>query len=90
MGDLETLVLVDGYSSGSQLPTVMRERGWQCVHVQSLAHPPPYYLATFRPEDYVAHYNCDGDYETLAAVNPPLAPPSVLPSVCCGSWVPPT
>lgn len=43
--DLEkALVVVDGYSSGSQLPKVMAEIGWKCVHVQSTDNLSSYFL----------------------------------------------
>jgi hypothetical protein len=48
------LVVVDGYSSGSQLPTLMAESGWKCIHVSSSPNPPEYYLRTYH-KDGVFH-----------------------------------
>lgn len=78
-GAQQVLVLVDGYSSGSQLPGVLRERGWACVHVQSTPHLPAYFLATFHETDYVARYRFTGDVQELAGQLAGHRPSAVLP-----------
>jgi L-amino acid ligase len=80
----QVLVVVDGYSSGSQLPGVLRERGWGCIHVQSTPDLPPYYLATFDQTGYLATYNFTGDVKALAAELAPHRPAAVLPGTESG------
>lgn len=78
------LVVVDGYSSGAQLPFVMKEHGWQCIHVRGLPNPPPYYLTTFRRDDYVGHFAYEGDVESLARALARYRPSAVLPGTESG------
>jgi biotin carboxylase len=78
------LVVVDGYSSGSQLPSVMKEHGWKCVHVRSLPKVPSYYLATFRGDDYIDHFTYEGNVDTLARALDRYKPSAVLPGTETG------
>jgi len=84
MSSEKILVLVDGYSSGSLLPAVLRERGWSCVHVASMPDPPPYFLTAYRPEDYVAHFSYHGDLEDLVSRLKRFKPRAVLPGTESG------
>ena len=79
-----TLVIVDGYSSGSALPSVVGDYGWPCVHVRSLANPPPLYLTTFRRDDYVDQFSFDGNVADLARAISRLKPSAVLPGTESG------
>lgn len=83
-GEPKILVLVDGYSSAAQLPSVLRERGWRCVHVKSLPHPPPYLLTTFHSEDYIAHLTYEGDLPSLVREVERYRPAAVLPGAESG------
>lgn len=78
------LVVVDGYSSGAQLPTVMREHGWQCVHVSSSPNPPEYYLTTYRPGDYVDNLAYEGHVDGLVRELGRYRPSAVLPGTESG------
>lgn len=78
------LVIVDGYSSGSQLPSIMKEYGWKCVHVKSLSNPPSYYMATFRGDDYIGHFVYEGDVDSLAKALDEYKPSAVLPGTESG------
>ncbi|GAA4215968.1 ATP-grasp domain-containing protein [Microbispora amethystogenes] len=78
------LVIVDGYSSGSQLPGVMAEHGWDCVHVRASASLPEYFRATYRPGDYLAEFENDGDVEALAREVGAYRPAAVLPGTESG------
>lgn len=79
-----TLVVVDGYSSGSQLPAVMREHGWKCVHVRSSPSPQAYFLANFREDDYLDNLPYEGDVEALARAVAGYQPSAVLPGTESG------
>ncbi|KAA9374780.1 ATP-grasp domain-containing protein [Microbispora cellulosiformans] len=78
------LVIVDGYSSGSQLPGVMAEHGWDCVHVRASASLREYFRATYRPGDYLAEFENDGDVEALARAVGAYRPAAVLPGTESG------
>lgn len=80
----QVLVLVDGYSSGSQLPLIMREHGWRCVHVRGLPNPPTYYLNTFRAEDYIDQFTFEGDVDGLVRALDRYRPSAVLPGTESG------
>lgn len=80
----KVLVVVDGYSSGSQLPALMAESGWKCIHVRSAANPPDYYLRTFKKNDYIAHFEYHGDIQRLANEVKAFHPAAVLPGGECG------
>jgi L-amino acid ligase len=73
------LVVVDGYSSGAQLPAVLAERGWKCVHVSSLESVPEYYLTTFRADEYIDHFTYAGDVAAVARSLARYGPSAVLP-----------
>ncbi|QIH08104.1 MULTISPECIES: ATP-grasp domain-containing protein [unclassified Pseudomonas] len=78
------LVVVDGYSSGSQLPTLMAESGWKCLHVSSSANPPEYYLRTYHKNEYIAHFEYQGDIQPLADAVEAWRPAAVLPGTESG------
>ncbi len=78
------LVIVDGYSSGSQLPAILNENGWKCIHVSSLANPPEYYLTTFSSDDYVSQFVYEGDIQELSKTISELAPAAVVPGTESG------
>ncbi|WP_182875526.1 ATP-grasp domain-containing protein [Microbispora sp. H10670] len=80
----QVLVIVDGYSSGSQLPGVMAEHGWDCVHVRASESLPEYFRATYRPGDYLAEFGNDGDIEALAREVGAYRPAAVLPGTESG------
>ncbi|GGL87927.1 GNAT family N-acetyltransferase [Micromonospora yangpuensis] len=73
------LVVVDGYSSGAQLPGLLRERGWDCVHVQSSPDLPPYFLASFDSTAWIDRYGYLGDLGALTDVLARYRPAAVLP-----------
>lgn len=78
------LVIVDGYSSGSQLPTVMREHGWQCVHVSSQPNQRAYFLAAYRKDDYIDGFVYEGDLKQLARAVDKYKPSAVQPGTESG------
>lgn len=83
--DRPILIVVDGYSSGAQLPAVLAEHGWSCVHVRSLADGlPAYYLAGFSGDAYVDTLVHDGDLGRLVAALRPHRPAAVLPGTESG------
>jgi biotin carboxylase len=76
--------VVDGYSSGAQLPSVMKEHGWKCLHVRTLDHVPPYYLVTFNADEYIGHFTYEGDIVALARAVAAYRPSAVLPGAESG------
>jgi L-amino acid ligase len=78
------LVVVDGYSSGGQLPTVMAELGWRCVHVKSTPEVLAYYLAAYRRDAYVGECTFDGDFEKLVEQVRAFEPQAVMPGTETG------
>ena len=81
------LIIVDGYSSGSQLPGVMNELGWKCVHVQSSNNLPAYFLCSFRKEDYIEDFTYQDDIEVLISQLKEMNPLAVLPGTESGVLV---
>ncbi|KLU15221.1 MULTISPECIES: ATP-grasp domain-containing protein [Xenorhabdus] len=75
------LVIVDGYSSGAQLPGLMKQHGWEVVHVSSLQNLPSYYLSAFRKEDYLALVPYQAD---VAAALKAWQPQAVVPGTESG------
>ncbi len=61
----KTILMVDGYSSGNFLPPMFREKGFDCVHVQSTPEIFPVLKPSFVPTDYVANFPFDGNVNTL-------------------------
>ncbi|UQA95671.1 ATP-grasp domain-containing protein [Streptomyces halobius] len=80
----KVLVVVDGYSSGSQMPAVMAEHGWRCIHVSALSNVPPYYQATFDPDAYIDQFAYEGDVAGLARALESYGPSAVLPGTESG------
>jgi hypothetical protein len=78
------IVIVDGHSSCVQLPPVMKNHGWQCIHVQSSATMLPFFRAAFRPEDYVERFVFDGNLANLTEWIKPFAPAAVFPGTESG------
>lgn len=82
--DIPTLVVVDGYSSGGQLPAVAKEIGWRCLHVKSNPDMLAYFLAAYRREDYIAECVYDGDFEKLVREVRAFRPHAVQPGTESG------
>jgi len=49
----DVAVIVDGYSSGTQIAPAFRAKGIICVHVRSEADVTPDYATTFKPQDFI-------------------------------------
>lgn len=58
-------VVVDGYSSGSELVREFIKFGIKCLHVQSTMQIPDMYLLTFKLNDYIKTYQFNNDLEKL-------------------------
>ncbi|WP_031072261.1 ATP-grasp domain-containing protein [Streptomyces sp. NRRL S-118] len=84
MTSRKVLVVVDGYSSGSQLPRVMAERGWDCVHVSALEDIPDYYRETFDRDAYLDHFAHGGDTAGLVRDLAAYRPSAVVPGTESG------
>lgn len=78
------LVLVDGYSSGSKLPKILKEHGWLCIHVSSGLAIPDFFRKTFNPDDYIAHIKYSDDIDTLVQSISSHEPMAVLPGAESG------
>ncbi len=78
------LVLVDGYSSGAQLPEIMKELGWRCIHVCSSEDTSGYFQKTYNPEEYIENFSYTGNLYSLASKIKDLNPSAVLPGSECG------
>ncbi|MFE6620778.1 ATP-grasp domain-containing protein [Streptomyces sp. NPDC057740] len=77
-GHRPVVAIVDAFSTASHLAPLFHARGYDCVHVQSLARPPAAFGASFRPDDFLATVVHGGDpAETLAALAP-YAPVALL------------
>jgi hypothetical protein len=65
-------VIVDGYSTGRHLSPTFRQRGWDCVHVQSRPGLMPFQRASFTPRDYLINLRHDDGHpeRTVAALEP--------------------
>lgn len=86
MNEFETpvLVIVDGYSSGSQLPGLMKDLDWKCIHVSSLLNPPSYYLDSYRQTDYDASFKHNDNFEELVVELNKFNVKAVLPGTESG------
>jgi biotin carboxylase len=60
-------VIVDGYSTGSQVAAKLHTSGIELVHVKSSGLVPPEMLRTYRPAYYREALEFDGDLDALAA-----------------------
>lgn len=80
----KVLIVVDGYSSGSQIPRVMAERGWKCVHVSASPKIPDYYRETFNQDAYIDHFAYAGDAVGLARELARHSPAAVVPGTESG------
>lgn len=78
------LVIVDGYSSGSQLPSILREHGWSCIHVRSVPVLSPYYLTAFREDDYLEHFVHADNGEEIARRLAKYEPAALVPGTESG------
>lgn len=78
------LVIVDGYSSGGQLPTVAKEIGWRCLHVKSNPNMLAYFLAAYRKDAYIAECVYDGDFDKLVQQVRAYQPDAVQPGAESG------
>jgi hypothetical protein len=76
-----TVVIVEAYSSARHLPPLFHERGYDCVHVQSMPDMPPGDRAGFRPADFIANIVHDGDVAATAASVAAFAPTAMVAGV---------
>ncbi|KUN99366.1 ATP-grasp domain-containing protein [Streptomyces caeruleatus] len=77
-GHRPVVAIVDAFSTASHLAPLFHARGYDCVHVQSLAQPPAAFGASFSPDDFLANVVHGSDpAETLAALAP-YAPVALL------------
>lgn len=60
------LAIVDAYSTGRHLAPVLRDRGWTCLHVQSLEDPPDFIAGSFVAADFSTNLVHTGDLSGLA------------------------
>jgi biotin carboxylase len=60
-------IIVDPYSTASELPTVFAGRGVACVAVLSTPEPPEIALASWHPADFARIYRYAGDVDALAS-----------------------
>ena len=58
-------VIVDAYSTGSQLPRHFAAQGWHSIHMKSTEKIAPFLLASYRPADFVEDLSFNGDFEEL-------------------------
>ncbi len=65
--DAKLVAIVAAHSSGELYAKSFAERGWKCVHVQSVPEIPSQFRAGFRPDDFVANVIFDGDLDRLVA-----------------------
>jgi ATP-grasp domain len=77
-------VIVDGYSTGSQLAAAFAAHGVRCVHVQSGPAVPEVYVPSFRPGDFVENVVHAGDPAATAARLAAYRPIGVIPGTECG------
>jgi biotin carboxylase len=61
------VLIVDAYSTGAKLAPKFRAQGLDCIHVQSNAHIPPAFAASFRSEDFSGNLVYRGDLHACAA-----------------------
>jgi hypothetical protein len=53
MAKNKTAVIVDGYRSGHYLAPKLIERGYQCIHVQSISSFSREILKSYEPKNYI-------------------------------------
>ncbi|MFF8291608.1 ATP-grasp domain-containing protein [Streptomyces sp. NPDC016309] len=83
-GRRPVVAIVDAFSTASHLAPLFHDRGYDCLHVQSLEQPPAAFAASFRPDDFFATVVHRGDTaETLAALAP-YEPVVLLPGAEIG------
>jgi len=78
MQQTPVVVIVDAYSTARHLAPLFRERGYDCVHVQSVAEIPESMVASFRPEDFTATVVHAGDLAGTVEVLAGYAPVAVV------------
>jgi predicted ATP-grasp superfamily ATP-dependent carboligase len=59
------IVIVGAYSTGQYLAPAFISRGYQCIHIQPGTTVSPFYLSSFRPQDFVKNLVWDGDDESI-------------------------
>ncbi|WP_306184320.1 ATP-grasp domain-containing protein [Streptomyces sp. MK5] len=79
--DRRTVVVVDAFASARCLAPLFRERGVDCIHVQSTPTVPAVYAASFRPDDFTVNIVHDQDVTATAAALAPYAPIGLLPGI---------
>lgn len=72
------VVIVDPYSSGAQLPRLLRRAGLTPVGVTSHPVPPPVYTTAFRPQDFETLLHAGADPAPLIAELAGLDPIAVV------------
>ncbi len=81
------LIIVDGYSSGAQIPKAMAEFKWKCVHVQSSENLNSYYYDSFRHQDYIATFTYKDSFVEMAEQLMVFKPRAILPGTETGVFV---
>jgi biotin carboxylase len=61
------IAVVDGYSTGKLVASMLSSAGVGCIHVQSRKDTHPYYRDSFVPDDYEADLGYDTDIDSTAA-----------------------
>jgi biotin carboxylase len=56
-------IIVDGYSTGKNLPAYLKGRGYQCIHVKSNPNLPSQYQ--HNPDDYIKNIIFQGDISAI-------------------------
>lgn len=59
------IVIVGAYSTGQYLAPAFISRGYQCVHIQPGKIINPYFLDSFRQQDFIKNLAWDGDDEQI-------------------------
>lgn len=84
MAPSRVVVIVDAYSTQRYLAPLFKERGYTCVHVQSVPVIPPLVRHTFLEENFTANIVHDGDLEATLRALAPLRPEALIPGMESG------
>ncbi|MDX8031360.1 ATP-grasp domain-containing protein [Lentzea sp. BCCO 10_0856] len=84
MSDKPIVAIVDAYSSARYLAPAFQERGYDCLHVRSVADPNPAYARSYRPGDFVAEIVHEGDVEVTVKAIAQYAPVCLIPGTESG------
>ncbi|HAT7072517.1 TPA: ATP-grasp domain-containing protein [Legionella pneumophila] len=55
------IIIVGAYSTGQYLAPAFISRGYQCIHIQPGTTISPYFLDSYRPQDFIKNLVWDGD-----------------------------